>query len=58
MVAVHPVSPSDHSYSWRNRTLGIAMNVRNDLKPLKKPEIEAIKEKAMAGVPLFRYNAV
>jgi hypothetical protein len=36
----------------------IAMNVRNDLKPLKKPEIEAIKEKAMAGVPLFRYNAV
>ena len=36
----------------------IAMNVRNDLKPLKKSEIEAIKEKAMAGVPLFRYNAV
>jgi predicted aldo/keto reductase-like oxidoreductase len=36
----------------------IAMNVRNDLKPLKKSEIAAIKEKAMAGVPLFKYSAV
>ncbi len=34
----------------------IAMAVRGDLKPLKKSEVVAIKEKAMAGVPLFKYE--
>ncbi|MFZ0283172.1 MAG: aldo/keto reductase [Bacteroidales bacterium] len=34
----------------------IAMDVRGDLKPLKKSEVVAIKEKAMAGVPLFKYE--
>lgn len=34
----------------------IAMSVRNNLEPLKKSEVTAIKEKAMAGVPLFRFE--
>jgi aryl-alcohol dehydrogenase-like predicted oxidoreductase len=34
----------------------IALNLRNELKPLKKADIAAIKEKAAAGVPLFKYE--
>jgi len=34
----------------------IALDVRNNLKPLRKSEVRAIKEKAMAGLPLFRYE--
>lgn len=34
----------------------IALEVRNDLKPLKKSEISAIKEKAATGIPLFKYE--
>ena len=34
----------------------IALDLRNDLKPLKKADIIAIKEKAAAGVPLFKYE--
>jgi hypothetical protein len=34
----------------------IALNLRNDLKPLKKADIKAIKEKAAAGIPLFKYE--
>jgi aryl-alcohol dehydrogenase-like predicted oxidoreductase len=33
----------------------IALNLRNDLKPLKKADIKAIKEKAASGIPLFKY---
>lgn len=36
----------------------IALSLRNDLKPLKKKEIEQIKKKALAGVPLFRNDDV
>jgi predicted aldo/keto reductase-like oxidoreductase len=34
-----------------------ALSVSGNLKPLKKSEIQAIKEKAMKGVPLFRFEA-
>ena len=34
-----------------------ALNVSGNLKPLKKSEIQAIKEKALKGVPLFRLEA-
>ncbi len=34
----------------------IAVSLRNELKPLKKSEILAIKEKAAAGVPLFKFE--
>ncbi len=34
----------------------IALNLRNDLKPLKKSEIISLKAKAAAGVPLFKYE--
>lgn len=36
----------------------IALNLRNDLKPLKKSDIKIIKEKAAAGVPLFKYEGI
>ncbi len=32
----------------------IALSLRNDIKPLKKKEIIQIKEKGLAGIPLFR----
>jgi hypothetical protein len=32
-----------------------ALKIAPDLKPLEKNEIEAIKEKAQMGEPLFRY---
>jgi aryl-alcohol dehydrogenase-like predicted oxidoreductase len=34
----------------------IALNLRYDLKPLKKADIKIIKEKAATGVPLFKYS--
>lgn len=34
----------------------IAMNLRNDLTPLKNSEVESIKAKAATGVPLFTYK--
>lgn len=34
----------------------IALSLRNDLKPLKKADIQAIKEKAATSVPLFKYE--
>ncbi len=34
-----------------------ALSVSGNLKPLKKSEINAIKEKALKGVPLFRFDA-
>jgi len=34
----------------------IALNLRNDLKPLKKTEIINLKVKAAAGEPLFKYE--
>ncbi len=34
----------------------IALDVRNDLKPLKKAEIISLKAKAAAGEPLFKYE--
>jgi aryl-alcohol dehydrogenase-like predicted oxidoreductase len=34
-----------------------ALSVSGNLKPLKKSEIQAIKEKALKGVPLFRFEA-
>lgn len=34
----------------------IALNLRNDLKPLKKADINNLKAKAAAGVPLFKYE--
>lgn len=34
----------------------IALDLRNDLKPLKKADIIVVKEKAAAGVPLFKYE--
>jgi hypothetical protein len=34
----------------------IALDLRNDLKPLRKADIIVIKEKAAAGVPLFKYE--
>jgi len=34
----------------------IALNLRNDLKPLNKTEIISLKEKAAAGLPLFKYE--
>ncbi|MCU0366663.1 MAG: aldo/keto reductase [Bacteroidales bacterium] len=34
-----------------------ALSVSGNLKPLKKSEIQAIKEKALKGVPLFRLEA-
>ena len=34
----------------------IALNLRNELKPLDKAEIVDIKAKAAAGVPLFKYE--
>jgi len=33
-----------------------ALNLRNDLKPLDKAEIENIKAKAAEGIPLFKYD--
>jgi aryl-alcohol dehydrogenase-like predicted oxidoreductase len=33
-----------------------ALGLAGAIKPLKKEEIESIKARAMAGVPLFRYN--
>lgn len=35
----------------------IALDLRNDIKPLSKAEIAGIKTKAAAGVPLFVYEA-
>ena len=35
----------------------IALNLRNDLSPLKESDIKIIKEKAAAGIPLFKYEA-
>jgi hypothetical protein len=35
----------------------IALNLRNEIKPLRPKEIMAIKEKAAGGVPLFSYEA-
>ena len=35
----------------------IALDLSNDIKPLRKAEIAGIKTKAAAGVPLFVYNA-
>ncbi len=35
----------------------IALDLRNDIKPLNKAEIAGIKTKAAAGVPLFVYEA-
>jgi len=34
----------------------LAVNLRGELKPLKKKEVEMIKTKAMSGVPLFKYE--
>jgi predicted aldo/keto reductase-like oxidoreductase len=34
-----------------------ALSVAGNLKPLKKSEIQDIKEKALKGIPLFRYEA-
>jgi aryl-alcohol dehydrogenase-like predicted oxidoreductase len=34
----------------------IALSLRNELKPLKDSELAAIKEKALHGTPLFRYE--
>jgi predicted aldo/keto reductase-like oxidoreductase len=34
----------------------IALDLRNDLKPLNKKEIESIKAKAAEGIPLFKYD--
>jgi len=34
----------------------IALDLRNDLKPLKKTEVVKIKEKASSGIPLFKYE--
>jgi len=34
----------------------IALNLRNEIKPLTKAEIADIKTKAAAGVPLFKYE--
>jgi hypothetical protein len=34
----------------------IALNLSNDLKPLKKADIISLKAKAAAGVPLFKYE--
>lgn len=34
----------------------IALNLRNDLKPLNKTEIISLKEKAAARLPLFKYE--
>jgi hypothetical protein len=34
-----------------------AISLRNDLKPLSDVEIEAVKAKAEAGIPLFKYQA-
>lgn len=36
----------------------IALGMRNDLKPLKKSEIKAIKVKAASGIPLFSYKGI
>lgn len=33
----------------------IALGLKNELKPLEKSEIASIKERALMGVPLFRY---
>jgi len=35
----------------------IAVNLRNEIKPLSQKEVMEIKEKAAAGVPLFSYEA-
>ncbi len=32
-----------------------ALSLRNEIKPLKKEEVEQIKSRAMAGSPLFKY---
>jgi aryl-alcohol dehydrogenase-like predicted oxidoreductase len=34
----------------------LALELRGDLKPLKKKEVDMIKTKALAGVPLFKYS--
>jgi aryl-alcohol dehydrogenase-like predicted oxidoreductase len=34
----------------------IALNLRNDLEPLNKTEIISLKEKAAAGLPLFKFE--
>jgi aryl-alcohol dehydrogenase-like predicted oxidoreductase len=34
----------------------IALSLRNDIKPLKKADIQNIKAKAAAGIPLFKYE--
>ena len=37
------------------RLFKTALNVSGSLKPLNDKEIQTIKEKASAGVPLFKY---
>jgi hypothetical protein len=34
----------------------IALSLKDDLKPLTESEIKTLKEKAAAGVPLFKYE--
>jgi hypothetical protein len=36
----------------------IALKLKDDLKPLSESEIKSVKEKAAAGVPLFKYEGV
>jgi predicted aldo/keto reductase-like oxidoreductase len=51
----HPVTaalPSGEAELYR-----IALNLRNQLEPLGSKEIEAIKERALTGEPIFRYPA-
>ena len=35
---------------------GIALSLRNNLSPLNESELNMIKEKAAAGIPLFKYS--
>jgi hypothetical protein len=37
------------------RLFKIALNISGSLKPLNDNEIQTIKQKATAGVPLFKY---
>jgi len=51
----HPVTaciPPGEASLWK-----AAIGLRNDLQPLTHQEIEAIKAKAEAGTPLFKFEA-
>jgi aryl-alcohol dehydrogenase-like predicted oxidoreductase len=51
----HPVTSA--LTSGETELLSLALKLRNQLEPLKQKEVDLIKEKGLAGKPLFTYPA-